>query len=67
MEKKLPSFTAGENANCYIHDGEQFGDSLKKTRNKMTIYLAIPLLGKYPEKIITEKDLYFMVLNILPS
>ena len=29
VEKREPSYTAGGNANCYSHYGEQCGDSLK--------------------------------------
>ena len=29
VEKGEPSYTVGENANCYSHSGEQYGDSSK--------------------------------------
>ena len=55
-EKREPSCTVGGDINWYRHYGEQSGDSLKKTGIKLPYDSAIPLLGIYPEKTITEKD-----------
>ena len=37
VEKREPSCTVCGNVNWYSHYGRQYGDSLKKTRNKTTI------------------------------
>ena len=56
-EKRQPSCTAGRNVNWYNHYGEQYGDSLKKKLGiKLPYDPAIPLLGIYSEKTITQKD-----------
>ena len=54
VEKREHSCTVGGNVNWYSHCGRQYGDSLK-TRNKTTIWPAIPLLGIYPEETKIEK------------
>ena len=38
VEKREYSRTVGGNVNWYSHYGRQYGDSLKKTRNKTTIW-----------------------------
>ena len=50
MDKRKPSYTVGGNVNWYSHHGEQYEGSL------LTCDPAIPLLGKYPEKNIIQKD-----------
>ena len=55
VEKREHSCTVGGNVNWYSHCGRQYGDSLK-TRNKTTIWPAIPLLGIYPEETEIERD-----------
>ena len=59
VEERQSSCTVGGNVNWYHHYGEQYGDSFKK-KKKLGIMLpydpAIPLLGKYPEETIIEKD-----------
>ena len=40
-----PYCTLGGNANWYIHYGEQYGDPLKKTKNRATIWLSNPTPG----------------------
>ena len=57
VEKRECSCTVGGNVNWYSHYGRQNGDSFK-TRNKTTVYPAIPLLGIYPEETEIEKDMY---------
>ena len=42
MEKREPSCTAGGNINWYSHYGRWYGDSLKKSRNKTTIWPSNP-------------------------
>ena len=34
VEKKAPSYTVGGNINLYRHQGEEYGDSLKKKKKK---------------------------------
>ena len=38
-------YTAGGNVNWYTHSGEQYGDPLKKTENRATIWLSNPTPG----------------------
>ena len=42
VEKRERSCTIGGNVNWYSHYGRQYGDSLKKTRNKTTIWPSNP-------------------------
>lgn len=56
MEKRELSYNGGQNGNWYSHCGELWR-FLKETKNRVTIYPAIPLLGIvnklmgiYPEK-----------------
>ena len=39
VEKREPSYTVGGNVNRYNHNGEQYGDSLKK---KKTLNIQLP-------------------------
>ena len=59
MEKREPSYTVGGNVNWCNHYGKQYGESSKK-KTKLKIELtydsAIPLLGVYSEKTMTQKD-----------
>ena len=55
VEKREHSCTVGGNVNWYSLCGRQYGDSFK-TRNKTTIWPAIPLLGIYPEETEIERD-----------
>ena len=55
MKKREPSCTVGGNTNWYRHYTEQY-DSLKKLGTELPYNPTIPLLGKYPEKTITERD-----------
>ena len=54
MEKREPSYTVGGNVNLYIHYGKPYEGFL------LTIELpydpAMPLLDKYPDKTIIQKD-----------
>ena len=62
MEQREPSNTVGGNVNWYSHCGRQYGNSLKKKKQKKKPGLklpydpAIPLLGIYPEETKIEKD-----------
>ena len=56
MEKRETLRTAGGNANRCSHYGEQCGGFFKKLGIKLPYGPAIPLLGMYPEKTITEQD-----------
>ena len=44
------------NINWYSHCGEQDEGSLKKQKTELPYDPAIPLLGIYPEKNITQRD-----------
>ena len=55
MEKREPSYTGGGNVNWYSHYGKQYGGSLKKLKIERSYDPAIPLLGMYPEKTISER------------
>ena len=56
MDKREPSYTVGENVNWYSHYREQYGGSLKKLKIELPYDPATPLLGKYPENTIIQKD-----------
>ena len=45
VDKREPSCTVGGNVNWYSHYGEQYGYSLKKTRNKTTVWPNNPTAG----------------------
>ena len=51
MEKREPSYTVGENVNW-----RTVWRFLKKKKHRLPYNPAIPLLGIYPEKSITQKD-----------
>ena len=42
VEKREPSCTVGGNVNWYSHYGRRYGDSLKKTRKKTTVWPSNP-------------------------
>ena len=52
MEKEELSFTVGGNINWYKHYGEQYRNTSETPYDP-----AIPLLGIYPNKAFTEKDI----------
>jgi len=55
--EKESSCTTGGNVNWHSHYGRQYGDFLKKTRNKTTIWPHnIWILGIYPEETNIQKD-----------
>ena len=56
MEKREPSYTVGENVNWCSHYGKQHGGSSKELKLELPYDPAIPLLGKYPDKTIIQKD-----------
>ena len=56
MEKREPFYTVDENVNWCSHCGKQYGDSLRKLNIELPFDPAIPLLGIYPEKTMTQKD-----------
>ena len=56
MEKKKPSYTTGGNVNGCRHYGEQYGSSPEKLNIELPYDPAIPLLGIYPNKTLTQKD-----------
>ena len=56
MEKKKPSYTTGGNVNGCSHYGEQYGSSPEKLKIELPYDPAIPLLGIYPNKTLTQKD-----------
>ena len=45
VEKRKPSYTVGINVNWHSHYGEQYGDSLKKLRIKLSYDPALSLLA----------------------
>ena len=46
--KKAPSYTVGGNINLYRHQGEEYGDSLKKKiQSRVTYEFTVPLLSIY--------------------
>ena len=55
VEEKEPSYTVGRNVDRHSHFGEQHGGPLE---NETVIPYdpAIPLVGIYPEKLLTQKD-----------
>ena len=57
MEKREPSCTIDGNVNCYSRYGEQYRQFLKKLKIELPHDPAIPLLGIYPEKSMTPKDI----------
>ena len=54
MEKREPSYAVGGNVNWCSHYGEQYGGSLTKT--ELSYDPAIPLLGIYLERTLTQRD-----------
>ena len=56
VEKRECSCTVGGNVNWYSHYGRQYGDSLKKTRNKTTIWWSSPATGHIPPETTIQKD-----------
>ena len=54
--EKGASFTVGGNVNWYNHYGKQYGDTSEKLNIELPYSPAIPFLGKYPDKIVIEKD-----------
>ena len=54
MEKKEPTYTADENVNCYSYYG--------RLKIELPYDPSIPLLGLYPEKTRTQKDIYALML-----
>ena len=54
MEKREPSYTVGENVNW--RTVWRFLKKKKKKNIQLPYNPAIPLLGIYPEKSITQKD-----------
>ena len=52
--KREPPLTAGGNVNWYNHYRKQYG-SPQKTKYRITVYPAIPHLGIYLHKTITQK------------
>ena len=61
MEKREPSYTVGGNVNWYSHYGKQYRGSLKKLKIELPYDAAIPLLGIYPEKTVTQRHMYHNV------
>ena len=56
VEKKEPCYTIGGDVNWYNHCGKQYGGSSEKLNIEPPFDPAIPLLGIYPEKTMTQKD-----------
>ena len=56
VEKRELSCTVGGSVNWYSHNGEQYGGSLKKRKIQLPYDPAIPLLGIFPEKTLTQED-----------
>ena len=54
MEKREPSYTVGGNVNLYSMENSM--EVPKNTKLSYHIDPAIPRMGIYPEKAITEKD-----------
>ena len=50
VEKREPSYTVGENVNCYNHYREQYGSLLKNLKIELPYDSAIPLLGICTDK-----------------
>ena len=57
VEKREPSSTVGENVNWCSHYKKQYGNSLQKLKIGLPYDAAIPLLGKYPQKMIMRKHI----------
>ena len=61
MEKREPSYTVGGNANWWSHCGKQYDGSLKKTKNRTSIWPSNSTPGYTPGKnmrTLTWKDTY---------
>ena len=56
MEERETSCTVVGNVDWYSHYGEQYGDSFKKLKIKLTYDWAIPLFSICPEKIIIPEN-----------
>ena len=56
VEKREHSCTVGRNVNWYSHSGRRYGDSLKKTRNKTTIWPSNSTPRQIPWGTKIEKD-----------
>ena len=56
MEKRVPSYTVGGNANYYSYYGEECGDSLKKMEIELPYDTEIPLLVIHIEETRIERD-----------
>ena len=48
METREPSYTVGGNPTWYSHCGEQYGGSLKNTKNRTTFWHISPSSGHIP-------------------
>ena len=55
MEKRETSSTVGGNVNWCNHYEKQYGNFLQKLKIGLPYDVAIPLLGKFPQKIIMRK------------
>ena len=55
---KISARAVGGNVNGYSQYGRWYGESLKKLGMKPPYDTAIPLLGIYPEKTKTKKDMH---------
>ena len=62
VKKREPSCTADGNVNWYSHNGEHYGNSLKKTGNKTTIWPSNPTTGHIPWENHNSKR--FMYPNV---
>ena len=67
MEKREPSSTVGGNVNWCNHYEKQYGNFLQKLKIGLPYDVAIPLLGKFPQKIImvTRSLTYPLVILLL--
>ena len=55
VEKRILFYTVGGNVNQYSHNGEQYGDSLKKLKAN---HQAVPLLGIYTLRKLSFKKMH---------
>ena len=56
MEKREPLYTVAGNVSWDSHYGKQYGGLLQKLKIQLSCDLATPLLGKYPDQTIIQKN-----------
>ena len=56
MDKRKPSYIVGGKVNVCNHYAEQYGGSLRKLKIRLSYDPSIPLLGRYLDKTLIQKN-----------